>query len=197
MNDNVIDEALSADNKKSKTSIVRDIYDWLEIFIVSVAVVFIMFSFVARIAVVDGSSMLPTLHNGDKLVVAQLFYKPKQGDIVVCQSETYGLDRPLVKRVIATGGQTVTLDVENWRVLVDGIPLSEDYVFFRQGVPMHGWDYDTETITVKEGHVFVMGDNRNDSLDSRSFSVGQIDERYIVGKVIFRFTPIKDFGFIK
>lgn len=174
----------------------RSLYDWLEIFAISVAVVFVLFSFVARIAVVDGGSMLPTLENGDKLIVRQLFYEPKQGDIIVCQSEKYGMKKPLVKRVIATEGQTVTIDRENWKVYVDGVPLDESYVFFETG-PMMGWDYNTDSITVEKGHVFVMGDHRNDSLDSRSSRVGQIDERYVVGQVIFRFMPLKHIGIVK
>ena len=172
------------------------IYDWMEIFAVSIAVVFFLFSFVARIAVVDGGSMLPTLENGDKLIVRQLFYKPKQGDIIVCQSESYGMEKPLVKRVIATEGQTVVLDRQNWKVYVDDKPLDESYVLYEAGFMM-GWDYDTDIITVKEGHVFVMGDHRNDSLDSRSMRVGQIDERYIIGQVIFRFMPLKSMGIVK
>ena len=172
------------------------IYDWMEIFAISIAVVFILFSFVARIAVVDGGSMLPTLENGDKLIVRQLFYKPKQGDIIVCQSESYGMDKPLVKRVIATEGQTVVLDRQNWKVYVDDKPLDENYVLYEAGLMM-GWEYDTDIITVKKGHVFVMGDHRNDSLDSRSMRVGQIDERYIIGQVIFRFIPLKNMGIVK
>ena len=174
-------------------SAVRSVFDWIEVFAVSIAVVFVLFTFVARIAVVDGDSMLPTLNNGDKLIVSQLFYTPKQGDIVVCQSKTYGLNYPLVISVIATGGQIVTLDRETWTVTVDGVALEEGYILRTAG-KMTGWFYDEDTITVPEGYVFVMGDNRNNSLDSRSYAVGMIDERYIVGKVIFRFMPLNNFG---
>ena len=177
-------------------SIARSLYDWLEIFAVSIAVVFVLFAFVARIAVVDGNSMLPTLENGDKLIVRHLFYTPKQGDIVVCQSETYGMDKPLVKRIIATEGQTVRLDRENWTVYVDGEPLNESYIY-REGGYMVGWEYPEDEITVKEGHVFVMGDHRNDSLDSRMLRVGQIDARYVIGEVVFRFMPFTSLGFVK
>ena len=191
-NDDITEKQNNSDNPFSAKSL----YDWIEIFAISVAVVFVLFSFVARIAVVDGGSMLPTLTNGDKVIVKQLFYTPKQGDIIVCQSEKYGLDKPLVKRVIATEGQTVTLDRENWKVYVDGVELDESYVFFETGLMM-GWEYNTDTITVAKGHIFVMGDHRNDSLDSRSSAVGQIDVRYVIGQVVFRFLPFKDFGFVK
>lgn len=191
-----VSEASVNDSKKTRQSLASSVYDWIEIIIISVATVFILFSFVARIAVVDGSSMLPTLSDGDKLIVRHLFYTPKQGDIIVCQSQTYGLEKPLVKRIIATEGQTVSIDRLTWTVYVDGVALKEDYIY-REGGYMVGWEYDTDTITVKEGHVFVMGDHRNDSLDSRTYRVGQIDERYIIGKVVFRFMPFKSFGPVK
>ena len=171
----------------------QTVFEWLEIFIVSVAAVFILFSFVARIAVVEGDSMYPTLSNNDKLLVRQLFYEPKQGDIIVCQSVNYGLDKPLVKRIIATEGQKVRLDRENWKIYVDGFPLDESYIVVGQGA-MVNWEYEGDEITVPEGHVFVMGDNRNNSLDSRFYDVGYIDERYIIGEVVFRFLPFDGFG---
>ncbi|MBO5040536.1 MAG: signal peptidase I [Clostridia bacterium] len=174
----------------------QTIFEWLEIFIVSVAAVFILFSFVARIAVVDGNSMYPTLSHSDKLLVRQIFYEPKQGDIIVCQSEAYGLDKPLVKRIIATEGQKVRLDRENWKIYVDGFPLEEPYIVVGSDL-MHNWDYGEDEITVPEGHVFVMGDNRNNSLDSRFYDVGYIDERYIIGQVIYRFLPFDGFGPVK
>lgn len=191
-----VSEASVNDSKKTRQSLASSVYDWIEIIIISVATVFVLFSFVARIAVVDGSSMLPTLTDGDKLIVRHLFYTPKQGDIIVCQSQTYGLEKPLVKRIIATEGQTVSIDRLTWTVYVDGVPLKEDYIY-REGGYMVGWEYETDTITVKEGHVFVMGDHRNDSLDSRTYRVGQIDERYIIGKVVFRFMPFSSFGPVK
>lgn len=174
----------------------QTVFEWLEIFIVSVAAVFILFSFVARIAVVDGNSMYPTLSNNDKLLVRQIFYTPKQGDIIVCQSVKYGLDKPLVKRIIATEGQKVRLDRENWKIYVNDFPLEEPYLVIGEGM-MVDWQYDTDEIVIPKGHVFVMGDNRNNSLDSRFYSVGMIDERYIIGQVIYRFLPFDVFGPVK
>ncbi len=187
-------EEAKTEEKKEKPHLFELVYEWLEVFIISVAAVFVIFSFVARIAVVDGGSMLPTLTHGDKLVVRQLFYTPEQGDIIVCQSEAYGLDKPLVKRIIATEGQTVRLDRENWIVYVNGYPLEESAYILKEAGFMIGWDYSTDEITVPEGHVFVMGDHRNDSLDSRSYAIGMIDERYIIGEVIFRFMPFNKLG---
>ncbi len=180
---------------EKKQSLAADIYDWLEIFAVSIAAVFVVFAFIARIAVVDGTSMTNTLQHGDKLIVSELFYTPKQGDIIVCQSEFFGFNQPLVKRIIATEGQTISIDTETWTVTVDGTPLEEDYVRYIQGQNMRGWDYG-ESYTVPEGHVFVMGDNRNDSWDSRDSQVGPIDNRYIIGKVLLRILPLSEFGTI-
>lgn len=174
----------------------QTVFEWLEIFIVSVAAVFILFSFVARIAVVEGNSMYPTLSNNDKLLVRQIFYTPKQGDIIVCQSVKYGLDKPLVKRIIATEGQTVRLDRENWKIYVNGFPLDEPYLVIGEGM-MVDWQYDTDEIVIPKGHVFVMGDNRNNSLDSRFYDVGMIDERYIIGQVVYRFLPFDVLGPVK
>lgn len=167
----------------ARQTLAQELYDWLEILVISIAAVVIIFTLFFRIATVDGGSMLPTLTNGERLVVSELFYQPKQGDIVVCQSAKYGMEIPLVKRVIALGGQTIRIDFENWKVYVDGEELSEEYINYIPGVFMNGWDYG-ESYTVPEGYVFVMGDNRNNSQDSRREIVGPIDERLILGKAI-------------
>ena len=143
---------------------------------------------------VVGSSMSPTLSDGDLLIVSTFMYTPKATDIIVCQSESYGLEKPLVKRIIATEGQTVKIDYKSWTVTVDGKVLEEDYIK-READAMRGSNYLPESFTVPENCVFVMGDNRNGSSDSRIREIGFIDERYILGKVAFRIAPITKFKF--
>ena len=150
------------------------------------------FSFFFRIIQVDGESMVPTLENGDKLVVWGAGYEPQRGDVVIVDSYTvYG--KPLVKRIIAKGGDTISIDYDAGTVTVNGELLQEDYV----AAPTY-LGYDVQfPFTVPEGTLFVMGDNRNESLDSRSSYVGCIDERDILGKVLLCFMPFTDFGVVK
>ena len=172
------------------------IFDYVEVLAISVLAVLLVFTFCFRICRVDGNSMNNTLLNDERLITSNLFYTPKQGDIIVCQSVKYGLDKPLVKRIIATEGQKVRLDRENWKIYVNDFPLEEPYLVIGEGM-MVDWQYDTDEIVIPKGHVFVMGDNRNNSLDSRFYSVGMIDERYIIGQVIYRFLPFDVFGPVK
>jgi signal peptidase I len=171
----------------------RNILEWYEALISAVVILALAFSFVFRIIQVDGDSMKPTLLNGDKLIVWGAGYTPARGDVVIVDSET-SFGKPLVKRVIATGGDAVDIDYTQGTVTVNGEMLDEEY--------LHGvatlLGYDVEfPLTVPEGTVFVMGDNRNNSLDSRSSRVGCIDERDILGKVLVRFLPIGSMGVIQ
>lgn len=187
-----VPDAGGAAAAKKPFDLTRELYEWLEVVVIAITVVLLVFTFVGRVATVVGGSMLPTLTGGERLVVRELGYRPAQGDIIVCQSEPYGLEEPLVKRIIALAGQTVTIDFQTWTVRVDGEELEEDYILYQEGLWMNGWDYG-ESYTVPEGHVFVMGDNRNNSTDSRRASVGPIDERLILGKAIFGIS--KEHGF--
>ena len=167
-------------------------FEWYEALISAALVLVLIFSFFFRIIQVDGESMVPTLQNGEKLIVWGAGYEPQRGDVVFVDSYTpYG--KPLVKRVIAKGGDTICIDYETGTVAVNGEVLQEDYI----AEPTY-LGYDVEfPYTVPEGTVFVMGDNRNNSLDSRSSYVGCIDERDILGKVLLCFLPVSDFGVVK
>lgn len=170
----------------------QGLLEWYEALISAALVLVLVFSFFFRIIQVDGRSMVPTLNNGDKLIVWGAGYTPQRGDVVIVDGyTTYG--KPLVKRVIAKGGDTIEIDYDNGIVEVNGEVLQEDYI----AEPTYlGFDVEFP-YTVPDGTLFVMGDNRNESLDSRSSSIGCIDERDILGKVLLCFMPFQDFGVVK
>ncbi len=175
--------------------IARECYDWVEIFVCTILGILLVFTFFIRIGYVDGPSMNETLHDGETLAVSNFFYTPKNNDIVVFQSPDSGIRGGIVKRIIATEGQTVDIDFDTWTVTVDGVALDEDYVNFEDGLSMRRYDVEFP-ITVGKGKVFVMGDNRNHSNDSRGSQIGQVDTRFIFGRVLFRITPFSKFGVI-
>jgi len=171
--------------------VINETYDWLEALTYAVVAVILIFSFVFRTAGVDGSSMETTMHDGDRVVISDLFYKPAAGDIVVVNSPNF-TGRPLIKRVIATGGQYV--EIVDGIVYVDGEALDEPYA----SEPVNeGNEGDITPLTVPEGELFVMGDNRNASTDSRFSAVGTVDERYVMGRVLMRILPISSIGTVK
>ena len=151
------------------------------------AIVLIVFVFLFRIVVVSGSSMYSTLWNGDWLLVTgSVFYKePQAGDIVVASKDSFNSGEPIIKRVIATEGQTVDIDFNEGIVYVDGVALQEDYTY----TPTNVEEGITFPITIAEGCIFAMGDNRNGSRDSRDPSIGMIDTRELLGKAIFLLFP--------
>lgn len=151
------------------------------------AIVMIVFVFLFRIVVVSGSSMYSTLWNGDWLLVTgSVFYKePQVGDIVVASKESFNFGEPIIKRVIATEGQTVDIDFEAGIVYVDGVALQEDYTY----TPTNVEEGIVFPITIAEGCIFAMGDNRNGSRDSRDPSIGMIDTRELLGKAVFLLFP--------
>jgi len=170
-----------------------DLYFWLQALVMVLAVMILIFTFVGRIIVVDGISMEPTLYHGDLLLLQSVGYTPKQGDVVVLTKEFEDADGPIVKRVIATGGQHVVIDYDAGTVTVDGQVLDEPYI---KEVMMQPPEESITDILVPEGSIFVMGDNRNHSSDSRNVTLGAVDERYVLGQALWVFFPFQDFGAI-
>ncbi len=177
-------DAYEADEKKPFKA--DGIFEFVELLVITISVVILALSFVCRHSIVEGDSMQNTLQNGEHLIISDLFYTPRQFDIIVFEDRSTGFPKPMIKRVIATEGQRVEID-ERGVVRVDGEVLSEDYVFVDGFYTQSRIDY-----TVPEGEVFVMGDHRNESSDSRRF--GSIDEDTILGRVILRFSPLDRFG---
>lgn len=159
---------------------------------IMLVIVLSLFLLMFREIVVSGGSMRTTLRDGDYLLlVGNLFYRePECGDIVVVSKESFENGKPIVKRVIATEGQTVDIDFESGVVYVNGVALEETYTNTPTNID-EGMEF---PLTVDEGCVFVMGDNRNDSRDSRSPEIGQVDCREILGKAVLLLFPGTDGG---
>ena len=191
MDQHSIPGEIPTNEKKEKPGLLSSLFDYLEIFIYSAIAVILIFTFGFRLTNVMGPSMEDTLIENEKLLISNLFYEPEQGDIIVFH-ELGHYNEPIVKRVIATEGQVVDIDFSTWTVTVDGVPLEEDYRKLTQG-PQLTSDY-TYPMTVPENCLFVMGDNRNHSADSRSSSIGFVDCRQILGRVICRLSPFDRFG---
>ncbi|MCD8356552.1 MAG: signal peptidase I [Clostridia bacterium] len=166
-----------------------ELFDWGEALLISLAAVILVFVFGVRIIGVEGNSMVPTLQNGNQLLVSNLFYTPEKGDIVILTKDSF-LTSPIVKRVIATEGDTVDIDFETGQVSVNGEVLDESYI-----AEPTTTQYDVIfPQTVPEDCIFVMGDNRNHSTDSRYGELGMVDTRYVIGKVLMRIFPFSEIG---
>lgn len=202
-----IDETPFSDLKEeppvNKSTPVKEFLEWLEVLSVAIICVILVFSFFFRVATISGNSMLNTLHNGDKVIITNLNYEPRQGDIVVVSRNVTNSaegdsqsQEPIIKRVIAVGGQTVDIDFEKGIVYVDGAPLKEDYL----GSPTNKMGDVEFPIYVPKGHIFILGDNRGDSLDSRFSIIGNggiVDNRYVLGHAVYRFFPFDQIGELK
>lgn len=170
-----------------------NVYDWIQCLMSALIVCVVLFIFVVRVIDVKGTSMYPTLNNQDKMLVSDIFYKPKAGDVVVFKKDQYDPSKALVKRVIATEGQEINIDFDRGIVYVDGEALEEDYI---NELTTTKLDF-IGPQTVPEGCVFVMGDNRNMSTDSRKTEIGMVDTRLIIGKVYFVIFPLDSFGLVR
>lgn len=177
------------ENEKKQQDGGRELYEWIRAMVCSALAVVVIFTFFVRLIGVDGRSMVPTLQDGDRMLVLNsiLYDDYKRGDIVVLRKESF-LNDPIVKRVIAVGGQTVDIDFNTGSVYIDGKLLQETYIneltFLEEGTEF--------PLTVPEGSIFVMGDNRNHSSDSRDSRLGTVDTRYVIGKAVILAFPGKD-----
>ena len=164
------------------------LFDTVDALTGAIVAVFLIFCFLFRAVGVSGTSMLPTLLDGDWVAITGITTDVEYGDIVVV-TQPWERDIPIIKRVIATEGQTVYIDFENGNVYVDGKMLDEPYILEQTFT-----SFDMEfPLTVGEGEIFVMGDNRNGSTDSRSNLVGLIRKDYVLGKAIVRVSPFGQF----
>ena len=183
----------------------KDVFEWIDTIVIALISVVIIFTFLFRIATIQGPSMQNTLYSGERVVITNLFYEPKYGDIIVISRNTDNSvgekpegNEPIIKRVIATEGQYVDIDFEEGKVYVgrdlgNMKELNEPYTKTPTNLM-----YDVEfPVYVEQGYVFVLGDNRNDSIDSRSSSIGKgglVDKRYILGQAVYRIWPFDAIG---
>ena len=191
-------EAPPAGEEKAARRPGSSLYEWLQLVMGCVLAAVVLFNCFARLTRVDGHSMDPTLQDGEMMLIWSLGYEPEQGDIVVLNKTAQDTHpqlqgKAIVKRVIAVGGQTVDIDYTTGTVYVDGDPLDEPYIngpMYLPGDPMM-WNTHWE---VPEGSIFVMGDNRNGSTDSRHELLGTVDCGYVLGKAVLALWPPAKFG---
>lgn len=196
------DEQNSAEpskNNSKKNVVFSEIAEYAELLAFALLFVLIALSFVFRMCTIDGDSMVDTLHDKEKIIVSDLFYTPERGDIVVIHQTSARYNKPIVKRVIGIEGDTVVINHDTNEIVVtdsngNSEIVCEDYLTLR-GEQLY---YGTTTYKVPEGCLFVLGDNRNESLDSRNmYDIGYVDARRVLGKAIFRLSPVSKLGVIK
>ncbi len=183
-NENQYEEA------QGEQALLSFVFEWASALIFALVVVLLVLTFVFRQVTVNGSSMNDTLQNGDRLIVTNFMYKPQYGDIIVAShGENY--ESAIIKRVIATPGQSLSINYATGEVKVDGVIINEKYIKGTTKEIVHPLEIPE---VIPEGYVFVMGDNRENSLDSRSSDVGLVPINNIVGKAIYRMYPFDSIG---
>ena len=192
----------SIPSNSKKTSFIKELIAQAELIVIAFSIIILVFSFVARTSRVEGTSMENTMYHNEFVLISNLFYTPEKEDIIVFHQTGYKFNEPIVKRVIGLPGDTVKIEYfgdSSMKVTVtdkDGNTevLQEDYIKCVDSRPAA---YNNRTIYVEEGTVFVMGDNRNNSADSRDINIGLVDQRRILGKVVLRLFPISRFGTVE
>lgn len=187
---------MNSQNQPKNNNFLKTLVEYFETLILAACAVIIIFSFFFRFCSVNGSSMNTTLKHNDKVIVSNIAYTPQRGDIIVFHmTGERKFNEPLVKRVIATGGEWIDIDFQTWEIKIadnpdmnNSITLDEPYIYLK-GSPL-GSDV-SFPLYVPEGYLFVLGDNRNGSSDSRSSRCGLVDERQVLGKVLFRLYPFE------
>jgi len=185
---------LTAEEKKENTvSLSEFVFEMAGAVFTALIVVLLILTFFVRQVTVSGNSMTDTLQDQDRLLVTNFMYTPQNGDIIIISHGNIYSD-PIIKRVIAVGGQRLTIDYDSNEVFVDGVLLFEDYIkghTIKPSMPVKDTDF-----IIPEGYVFVMGDNRENSTDSRSALVDIIPVQNIIGKAFFRLSPLNEFGVV-
>lgn len=198
-------EEIKKENAEISRSAANEVFDWFESIITAVLAIILIFTFIVRLNTVDGDSMNPTLVDGQKLVVTDLFYTPDYNDIVIVQAARLEGGKPLVKRIIGLPGDTIRIDFENGTVYRNGTALevtTEGGFLYEDGHTINSLTNNAikmesnKDYIVPENCYFILGDNRNDSRDSRDMaSIGFLERNYIAGHAIFSVFPFNTFGF--
>ncbi|MGM9550847.1 MAG: signal peptidase I [Clostridia bacterium] len=187
-------EEMNIENQKEQKSMLREIIEWVLVLVIAASVAFFIRQFIMTVVKVDGESMANTLHNKEHLIAWRLGYEPDNGDIIIfepdCAQGSY-----YVKRVIATEGQSVEIDYEENAVYVDGMKIEEPYI--KEEMLDRSYFGGENSWVVPDDSVFVLGDNRNNSRDSRDPSVGYVDKDAILGKVVLRLWPVTKIGLVE
>lgn len=181
-------------DEEKKINWKEELISWIWTIITALVIVFVVNTFIARVVNVEGGSMLPTLTNGERIITTPLYGELQRGDIVVINRKN---DTAIIKRVVAVEGDTVDIDYETGMLYVNGEAVKEDYLAASmQHIQYPGGNTELPLV-VEEDHVFVLGDNRNVSLDSRAAELGPVEEKEVFGKAIFRIWPLDRIGLIE